>query len=244
MKRHFAFVALTIFLSACGATLGTSGGDRAAPGHDANHDSAADSAEDLGTDPFVALSSLTLGNDHFMSALLHHPNQEIQRRKEIASGQHPKAIILSCSDSRVPPELIFDQGLGDLFVVRNAGEVPDKTALASIEYAIEHLGSRLIVVMGHESCGAVKAAISTPKGKSAGSDNLDYLVNQIRPHLEDTPVVLHDTLLNGPVRSHVDGVAVDLLRHSEIISHAATSGKIRIIRAVYRLNSGKVDFWH
>lgn len=195
-------------------------------------------------DSFAVLSSVVTGNQHFMSASAIHPHQDIQRRKTLAGGQQPGAIVLSCSDSRVPPELIFDQGLGDLFVVRSAGEIADKVAVASIEYAVEHLGSSLIVVLGHESCGAVKAALNTPEGKSAGSENLDHLVNAIKPHIKDAAPAPHDKQLYVPVRANVDGVADDLMRQSEIISHGVSSGKVRIVRGIYRLESGKVDFWH
>jgi carbonic anhydrase len=112
----------------------------------------AEEAKGVGADE--ALARLVEGNKRFVEMKLTHPEQDIACRTTLAKGQQPFAVILGCSDSRVPPEVIFDQGLGDLFVVRVAGNVADDIGIASIEYAVEHLGSRLIVVLGHERCGA------------------------------------------------------------------------------------------
>ena len=109
--------------------------------------------------PDQILASLLEGNVRFREGRPEHPQQDPARRVDLAEGQNPKAAILSCADSRVPSELIFDQGLGDLFVVRGAGQIADETNLASLEYAVAMLGVRLIVVVGHESCGAVQAAL-------------------------------------------------------------------------------------
>ena len=108
--------------------------------------------------PAEAISKLKEGNGRYAGGNLQHPGQTTERRAELAKSQYPFATIVSCSDSRVPPEIVFDQGLGDLFVVRVAGNVVDDHALGSIEYSVDHLGVRLIVVLGHQSCGAVQAA--------------------------------------------------------------------------------------
>lgn len=163
----------------------------------------------------------------------------------LASGQKPHSIILSCSDSRVPPEHIFDQALGEVFVVRVAGEALDDSVIASIEYAVEHLGSQLVFVMGHDSCGAVKAAMATPKGKSAGSPSLDRLVADIQPRIASrmpaseapTTVVAESTL-------NAWGVAADLLSRSQVIREAVQSGKVKIASGIYYLKSGQVDFFN
>src|SRR5437762_9840331 len=120
--------------------------------------------------PPEAISKLKEGNGRYTSGNLQHPGQTTERRAELAKSQHPFAIIVSCSDSRVPPEIVFDQGLGDLFVLRVAGHVIDNHSLGSIEYALDHLGVRLIVVLGHQNCGAVQAAKETiaAKGKAPG----------------------------------------------------------------------------
>jgi carbonic anhydrase len=129
------------------------------------------------TESNALLKKLSDGNTRFVTSHMIHPNISDIRRTEVAQGQKPFAVILTCSDSRVPPEIIFDQGLGDLFVIRTAGEVVDDIAIASIEYAIEHLGVKLIVVMGHQKCGAVDAAVKGGKFTL----HIDQLVEEIMP---------------------------------------------------------------
>ncbi|MFN0151744.1 MAG: carbonic anhydrase [bacterium] len=138
-----------------------------------------------------ALKELITGNGRFVTGTPSHVNQDSARRQALAGGQKPHAIILSCSDSRVPPEILFDRGLGDVFVVRVAGNVLSDVATASIEYAVEHLGAPLIVVMGHESCGAVKAAL-TLKAEDAGSFDLTSLVASIQQNLAMPRADAHD----------------------------------------------------
>ena len=175
------------------------------------------------------------------------------RRKELVAHQDPKVIVLSCSDSRVPPEHIFGKGLGDLFTVRVAGNILGAATVASLEYAAEHLGASLLVVMGHESCGAVKAALTTERGDSAGSLDLDSLVSSIQGNLDRAAElpgrgmasVYHaeDKKLRQAVIGNVDVVAADLMKRSKIIRHRVETGKLKIVRAIYSLESGKVDFW-
>ncbi len=190
--------------------------------------------------PWETLASLMEGNKRFVGGKSTHPAQTIERREELAKGQHPRAIILSCSDSRVPPEILFDQGLGDLFVVRTAGEVAEPSAVASIEYAVEHLGANLIFVLGHTACGAVKATLTTPEGSSAGSPNLDRLVGLIRPHVKGMKHAPEDKRLDEPVHAHAEGVAKDLLDSSALIRHQVESEGVMLVKGVYDLDSGKV----
>ena len=191
-----------------------------------------------------AIEILEDGNARFTRGESTHPNQSQERVKMVAPKQAPFAIILSCSDSRVPPEVIFDQGIGDLFVVRTAGHVPDDAGIASIEYAVEHLGVRTIVVMGHESCGAVKAAMSTPEGKSAGSPSLDLLVSAIRPSVAHSSLgAPGDPNIRVPVIANVNAVAKDLLQKSEILREFAEQKKLYFARAIYGLENGEVTFW-
>src|SRR6184192_4185539 len=136
--------------------------------------------------PTEAISKLKEGNGRYAGGNLQHPGQTTERRAELANTQHPFATIVSCSDSRVPPEIVFDQGLGDLFVVRVAGNVIDDHGLGSIEYAVDHLGARLIVVLGHQSCGAVKAAKETIAAKSKAPGHIQSLVTAIQPAVEAT----------------------------------------------------------
>ena len=137
-----------------------------------------------GVDPGEALERLMAGNQRYATGYPAHPLQNLERVKEVAKGQHPFAIILSCSDSRVPPEIVFDQGIGDLFVVRVAGNTALEDGIGSLEYAVEHLGARLIVVLGHERCGAVSAAMSLQSKPGQEPGNLGVLMRAIYPALK------------------------------------------------------------
>ena len=136
--------------------------------------------------PAEAISKLKEGNGRYTSGSLQHPGQTAERRTELAKTQHPFATIVSCSDSRVPPEIVFDQGLGDLFVVRVAGNVINDEGLGSVEYTVDHLGTRLILVLGHQSCGAVKAARETIAAKGKAPGHIQSLVTAIKPAVEAT----------------------------------------------------------
>lgn len=199
--------------------------------------------EELRTDtPELALAALKEGNLRFVEGTARHPLQDAARRQSTKSDQKPHTIVLSCSDSRVPPEIVFDQGIGQIFVVRTAGEVADAAAIASIEYAVEHLGSKLLLVMGHHSCGAVKAALSTPKGKSAGSRDLDKLLAEIRPNIKSFSLESAGPHLDYAVRSQVAGVSAGLLKRSKILREAVEHHHLSLAGAVYNLDSGKVVF--
>jgi carbonic anhydrase len=196
-------------------------------------------------DPVNVLESLKNGNQRFVHGELLHPRQGPDERLALAKGQAPGAIVLSCADSRVPPEVLFDQGLGDLFVVRVAGNIAGPAEVASIEYALEHLGSRLLVVMGHDSCGAVNAALSTPPGKSAGSPDLDRLVSEIQRNLarEHFQLKSADPANHNQAMANVDAVAEDLRQRSEIVRERVEKGDLRIVRSIYDLSTGQVEFW-
>lgn len=195
-----------------------------------------------GKSPRESLELLRQGNQRFVENKMTSLRRDEKTRLELSTTQRPFAVVLSCSDSRVPPEVVFDQGLGDVFVVRNAGHVLDAGPIASIEYALEHLGARLIVVMGHESCGAVKAALSTPVGKSAGSVDLDRLVAKIRPHLASLKPMSADKLLRGPVKANTSGVARELVKKSAIVREKLQHQEVSLVTAIYGLSSGQVEF--
>lgn len=189
-----------------------------------------------------AFKWLKNGNQRFATGKLRKDGASQTDIVRLSTGQKPHAIVLSCSDSRVPPEVVFDQKLGEIFTVRTAGEVLDFGAIASIEYAVEHLGSNLIVVMGHTSCGAVKAAHSTKKGDDVGSPNLNALVADIQPRI-------HRHLRSPASDNYVvetwdntRGVAEDLMKRSAIVRAAVESGQVKIQSGVYHLNTGKVEF--
>jgi carbonic anhydrase len=158
------------------------------------------------------------------------------RRAEVAKAQHPFAVIVSCSDSRVGPEVIFDQGLGDLFVIRTAGHVVDDQALGSIEYAVEHLGSPLIVVLGHSRCGAVTAAVEG--GDTPG--HIGALTKAIRPAVDSTRGKPGDALDNA-VRANVVNVVHQLRESAPILSELVHEKRIRIVGAEYDLDTGRVE---
>lgn len=162
-------------------------------------------------------------------------------REKLANTQHPYAIILSCSDSRVPPELIFDNPLGEIFVVRVAGNIADPIILGSIEYATEHLGSPLIMVLGHERCGAVTATV-TAKGKPEG--NVGAIVTAIKPSADKAKKIYHGKstgeLVECAVEVNARAVAAGLTKKSKLLAEQLAEGKIKIVVAKYDLDDGKV----
>lgn len=181
------------------------------------------------------INRLKEGNERFVSDKLDGKLQNSGRREELVAGQQPHSIILSCADSRVVPELVFDSGLGELFVVRVAGNVANSSSLASIEYAVAHCGSKVVVVMGHQSCGAVTAAKS-------GGDN-GYSLNHLLSHI--TPAIsasADDATVNDIVKVNADLNAKELYNRSSIIRSAVDKGTVKIVSAYYNLDSGKVDF--
>lgn len=159
-------------------------------------------------------------------------------RQKLASGQSPHVIVLSCSDSRVSPELTFDQSLGDLFVVRAAGNVAGPLGLGSIEYAVEHFHSPVLVVLGHQKCGAVSAACS---GEKMPSRNLNAIMDKIGPAVTQAKTYAKpDDLVDSAIKENVHQSAKDLLANSEIINNAVKSGKLTVIEAEYQFDTGKV----
>jgi carbonic anhydrase len=165
-------------------------------------------------------------------------DQAAKRRAELTKSQHPFAIIVSCSDSRVPPEIVFDQGLGDLFVLRVAGNVIDDHSLGSIEYAVDHLAVRLILVLGHQRCGAVKAARETIAAKGTAPGHIQSLVTAIQPAVEITA----KGDLEATIMANVDHVVQALRSSTPILKPKADSGQIRVVGAYYSLDTGSVTF--
>jgi carbonic anhydrase len=188
-----------------------------------------------------ALARLKAGNARFVADPQAAMPIDAARRAAAVERQRPMATVLSCADSRVPPEVIFHAALGDLFVVRAAGAVADRAVLASVEYGAEHLHIPLIVVMGHEFCGAVKAAIETPVGKSAGP-NLDFLIKAIRPAVAATAASPEATRLRAAILRNVEDTVNDLVDDSAIVKTLAQAGKVTLVGAYYELASGRVHF--
>jgi len=200
-------------------------------------------AETGGVSAETSLRWLTNGNTRYLKQNFRKDGRQQTDRDRQASGQKPHAIVLSCSDSRVPPEIVFDQALGEIFVIRVAGEALDSSVIASIEYAVAHLGPKLIVVMGHSQCGAVKAALTTKEGESAGSSDLDRLLSDIRPRLKNVSQSQPSKNLEIESALNADGVARDLIRRSAIIREKVEAGDLTIKTALYRIETGKVSFY-
>jgi carbonic anhydrase len=186
----------------------------------------------------TAVTLLRNGNARFVQGRMSHGDDVKIARVKLLQGQSPATAVLSCSDSRVPPEEVFDQGLGKIFVVRVAGNVVSQEGLASLEYAVAHLGTKLIVVMGHSSCGAVQATLETGNGKSLGSTALDILAGEIRPSLRAVGL---PSALDESIKENARA-GVRNLRKSPILSAALDKGSIKAIAAIYQLDSGRVDF--
>lgn len=185
-----------------------------------------------------ALQKLMDGNARFVSGNVTHPDQSADRRTELVASQHPFAIVVGCSDSRVPPETAFDQGLGDIFVVRTAGEVIDNASLGSIEYGVDHLGVPLVVVLGHDSCGAVKATAEC--GKPAG--HLDSLVNFILPAVEEARASGNESgIVDRAIDNNVRNIVEELSTSQPILAEKVEKGELMIVGARYYLDNGSVE---
>ena len=186
--------------------------------------------------PEWILKDLLEGNERFVSRKSIHPNQSVERRTEVVKGQRPSAVILGCSDSRIPPEIIFDQGIGDLFVIRVAGNIIDDAVMGSMEYAVEHLHVQLIVVLGHQKCGAVEATV---KGGHAPG-HIGTLAQAIRPAVEKARSQ-SGNLVENAVRIHVERMVQELKSSKPILAEAIHKGELQIVGACYDLESGRVE---
>ena len=180
------------------------------------------------------IQRLKEGNSRFMADKLDGKLQDSKRREALTGGQTPYAVVLGCADSRVIPELIFDTGLGELFTVRVAGNVANTSSIASIEYAVANFKSGVIVVLGHESCGAVAAAID-------GGDN-GYNLNHLLAHITPAIELLKNQDIKSIIKKNAELTASGLESRSPIISEAVKSGQLKILPAYYYFTSGEVEF--
>jgi len=185
----------------------------------------------------AGLVRLKSGNERFVKNASAPVALGSPAREVLTKGQHPFAMVLSCADSRVPPEYIFNVGLGDLFVVRAAGEVVDKSVMASLEYGAEHLHIPLLVVMGHESCGAVQAAVDAA---AVEGPNLQYLVRAIRAGTDRAPSERQD--LREAILANVEQVINDMMAGSQMLRRSVGEGGLQVVGAYYELGSGRVIF--
>lgn len=191
----------------------------------------------------AVLTSLLRDNRSFSRA-----SSYLARRTSMVKGQHPKTIVLSCADSRVSPELIFRASLGEIFTVRNAGNVVDDLEIGSIEYAAEHLGSELLLVIGHEKCGAVKATVEAASAApSEGHDasHIHFIVEKIMPAVRTvSPAGKSEAAyLNDCVEANVRHVVADLVTKSPVLRHLIATGKLTVAGGRYNISTGRVEIW-
>jgi carbonic anhydrase len=186
-----------------------------------------------------SLSKLLDGNKRFVSGELAKKDIGDARRQELTKGQHPFATVLTCSDSRVAPELIFDEGLGDIFIIRDAGNVVEPITLGSIEYGVEHLHTPLFIILGHEKCGAVTAALDA-KGEPEG--NIGAILKKIMPAVKKAKKAGKDreSTLDLAIQENVRNTYKNVMK-SKIVSELVHEGKLQIIGAEYYLGTGKVE---
>lgn len=187
-----------------------------------------------------SFNKLMDGNKRFVSGKLAQKNVGDSRRKELLKGQKPFAIVVACSDSRVAPEIIFDEGLGELFVIRVAGNVLDPVSLGSIEYAAEHLHTPLLILLGHEKCGAVGATLET-KEKPQG--NIGAIVRKIMPAVKKASAKggSKDEILGNAIKENVLLSENYMFRKSAVLKHLVDSGKLKVVTGVYSLSTGEVE---
>ncbi|SNS70541.1 carbonic anhydrase [Rhodococcoides kyotonense] len=193
--------------------------------------------KDVPTNPVSAWKSLKEGNQRFVAGESQHPSQGIEDRARLADGQHPSAVLFGCADSRVAAEIIFDQGLGDMFVVRTAGHVIDSSVLGSIEYGVGVLGVPLIAILGHDSCGAVKATVDALESGDLPGGYIRDLVERV------TPSVLSArrdgyTGIDDIEARHVEETGQQLMQRSRVVAEKVEAGELAIVGLTYHLSDG------
>lgn len=189
--------------------------------------------------PAEAWADMLEGNARFVAGTPRHPRQDVEHREQVANGQSPDAALFGCSDSRLAAEIIFDKGLGDLFVVRNAGQIISESVVGSLEYAVDILRIPLIVVLGHDACGAVAAAIDAEDATTPPlAPHIAHLIDKIRPAVRRVKE-------HGPAdpqevgKEHLRDTIAELLQSSEVISEAVAEGRLAVVGANYRLLEGR-----
>jgi carbonic anhydrase len=190
--------------------------------------------------PREAWNALKAGNHRFVNETREHPNQDADRRTAIALQQKPFAALFGCADSRLSAEIIFDVGLGDLFVVRNAGQVLAETIIGSLEYSVEVLGIPLILVLGHDECGAIRATIDSTEGKLVSEGEFIHnLVARIQPTVEEANRAGKFDI-DDITELHIQDTINELLTRSTLIANAVKAGKLGVVGANYRLTLGEI----
>ena len=194
-----------------------------------------------------ALQALKDGNKRFVESRMKSFDLSAQRRRDLSTGQSPHTVVLSCADSRLPPELVFDQGLGDLFVLRIAGNILSREEIGSIEYAVEYLESSLVVIMGHEGCGAVTAAVEASlNGEGEVTENIDAIIGRINPVVtkirKNNKNITKKELINKSIEENVELGLANLIANSELVVNKIKNNELKIIGAKYKLDTGVVEF--
>jgi carbonic anhydrase len=231
LKPYVLLLVLSVLLASCGQKKTENETSHSKESKEKKHEHVSINSSD------DALNELKSGNKRFTDGKLENTDykEQVQSTKD---DQHPHSVILSCLDSRIPPEIIFDQGFGNIFVARVAGNVEDDNVLGSMEFATKIKGSKLIVVMGHNKCGAVSGAVD-----NAELGKLTQLVNQIKPAITGDKSN-RDKLIDETSRNNVKLTIENILKHSEVISGLVKEGKVKIVGAYYDLSSGKVEFFN
>ncbi len=203
-------------------------------------------ADTSSSGPLSALTRLRSGNERFVKNLRDPdaPDFRTQRRL-VAEGQSPFAVVLSCSDSRVPSELVFDCGLGDLFVVRVAGNIVAPSLIGSVEFAAAMFDTSLVVVMGHTRCGAIKATLGAISGERILTDNLRDIIDRISPSMQElvSANLQGDALMHAATRANVRASASHLRHASRLLEGRVADGRLLVVGAEYDLDTGRVDFF-
>lgn len=184
-----------------------------------------------------ALTRLARGNQRWRTSRQTHPHESPSVRQSLTSGQHPFALVLGCIDSRVPPELVFDQGLGDLMTVRAAGQVLDEAVLGSVAYGVLELAIPLVVVLGHQSCGAVRAAVESDESGKELPAHIEYVAAQIRPNIDHTKS--GDARIDATIDSNVRAIRSHLAAEADL-AEKISAGELTIVGARYELNTQRV----
>jgi carbonic anhydrase len=226
-------------LSACSAATGgnTAKPETSAPPAPSSPPGA--SLQPLAANADEALKLLTDGNQRFADDRVQHVDDSLDRRLAVRGAQKPFATILSCVDSRVPVELLFDRGIGDLVVIRSAGEVLDRSVIGSLEFGVAELNTPLLMVLGHQRCGALTAAVKAFDSKSPGEDDLGFLATALEPAVRQATGQPGDRVTNA-VRANV-ALTLGQLRQSPLLGPLEQQGKVRMVGGYYDLDTGKVD---
>ncbi len=198
--------------------------------------------EPVAKTPQEAVLALKSGNSRFFGGMARRPEMSANERRSQILQQTPFAVVLGCSDSRVPIEIVYDQGLGDIFAVRVAGQIVDPATAGSVEYAVKHLKTKVLVIMGHEGCGAVKAAMLSPEELKGEPEHVRYLLNQITPSVANLPKIRDPKAkMREAVMANVRK-QVALAKENTVVKAAIAKNTLAVVGAYYEISSGQVDF--